>query len=141
MSPLEIQWQLLLAPLADPVRERTQYTAAHSACIELLENLLYLCVLLLDSYQCFLDSLQTLLFVRFIGCARFVFLLAVVLNFLTAIFDLCKAESCRRSFQEMAQRGERCKIAGLAVHDIMIRILSGLGKASMRPLTVHRPSF
>lgn len=53
-----------------------------SSGVELLQHFLDLGVLLLDSHQGLLDLLQAYLFVIYIRCARFIFLLAVVLDLL-----------------------------------------------------------
>ena len=69
-------------------RERAQHAVAHSASVELLQNLLYLSVFLLHGDQCLLNSLQALLLVRFVGRACLILFLPVVLNLFAAVFDL-----------------------------------------------------
>lgn len=87
-----------------------------SSGIKLLQHLLNLIVLLLHRCQCFFNSRQTFLFVRFISRASFVFLLSIVLNLLTAILDLCQSQCCRGSLQEMTEGGKCCQIALLSAH-------------------------
>jgi len=72
---------------------RTSSIHRHSACIELLQHLLDFSIFHLDGRQRILDPRETLLLIRFIGCARHVFHLPIMLDLLAAILHLRKTES------------------------------------------------
>lgn len=91
----------------DPAREQNdsigRLGVSSSAGVESPQHLLDLGVLLANSNQRILNLLQALVLVRLVGGARLVLHLAVVLNLLAGVLNLCETESGRRALEEVAE--------------------------------------
>lgn len=81
--------------------------------VEPPEDFLHFRILNLHRVQGFLYQIQALLGIGFINCSCFVLVLAVVLDFLTRIFDFVQPQGRRRSFEEMTGGAKFRKISVL----------------------------
>jgi hypothetical protein len=81
--------------------------------IELLQHLLHVIELLLRLLDGRPQQLEALLLCDIVG-ALCILLLAVVLDLLTRVFDLCEAEGGGRALEEVAELRERLQVLLLA---------------------------